>query len=108
MNTSVKIYVRVTTLHASLDCLEPLDRQSVGVDHPLLSQDGLADISYGKDVAYEQDVSCDNPDCLWEPPIVLDQDAEDAYKQWKESFEYFIKNGSGIEPMDRIEKKVWT
>jgi len=34
---------------------------------------------------------------FWEPPMISDQDAEDARKQWEESFEYFIKNDSGIE-----------
>jgi hypothetical protein len=32
---------------------------------------------------------CDSgPDFLWEPPVVLDEEAEAAYKIWQESLSY--------------------
>jgi len=100
MNTLSATYNKIAQRHASLDRLELSDGRSITVGHQSLSHDCLPKFCYRNIIADEQDVSCDNPDCFWEPPIVFDKDAEDAYKQWKEGFEYFITNGSGIEPMD--------
>jgi len=99
MFTLSDTYDSVTTINISLDRLDLSDGGSVTVDHLLFGQDCLPKTWCGNIIADEQDVSYDNPDCFWEPPIVFDQDAEDAYKQWKGSLEYFIKNGSCIEPM---------
>jgi hypothetical protein len=36
----------------------------------------------------EQNPSDGEPDCLWEPPVVRDEEAEAAYKVWQESLSY--------------------
>lgn len=47
--------------------------------------DYLPEDYYKHIINSEQDHSCDDPDCLYEPPLVFDQDAEARCRDWEES-----------------------
>jgi hypothetical protein len=40
----------------------------------------------------EQNPCNGEPDCLWEAPVVFDEEAEAAYQVWQESLSYLIED----------------
>jgi hypothetical protein len=43
-------------------------------------------------LAAERSATWCEPDCLWEPPVVFDEEAEAAYKVWQESLSYLVED----------------
>jgi len=80
MNTISNTYYKFALRHVSLDRPDLSDGWSITVVHLLLRQDYLPETCYGDILSSDEDVFSEDPDRLYEPPIVFDQDNENAYK----------------------------